>query len=406
MIKLIEAFVYLLGVFSTVYILKIENLPIFFWLCIILFVLIILSYKKISTFNNKNYMFYLLSICITTVIALVKNENSVYTYTACISFVVIFIVSFCGTQLNVLRDSVILKYVSGLKVSCIIHLIWCFAQYLFYEIWQIDINNIIFVNLLHSVDIASRYNNGGLVITGFCWHPSNLVPVIILSVILINKWYIWLAAFFVTFNTHSTTLIITILVCFFLMEIRHFGRITNMLSKGLIGKLIISVLLIIIILINNNLLEVFLDKFQLVFTRINGNANDMSTLAHISYYTKLPVVWGKMSILNILFGIGLGCSGVCITQINGQYNDLGAWVVESDPMNLIYSCGIIGTILFYCWIIKTMYNGYKIDYKYFVLILALIISGITYNIQYDWVILVELVFVICIKRNINIFNYK
>ena len=91
-------------------------------------------------------------------------------------------------------------------------------------------------------------------------------------------------------------------------------------------------------------------------------------------------------------------------MIKGQYDALKSWAVESDVIDILVSRGVFGFFIFYGWIIRIAARGIKTDYRYFVLAVALAAGGITYNIQFDWVILIELMLWLSLKRNVNFFQ--
>lgn len=61
-------------------------------------------------------------------------------------------------------------------------------------------------------------------------------------------------------------------------------------------------------------------------------------------------------------------------------------------------------VLYYTFLSKILIRGYKIDKKYTIVTLAIIIQGFGYNVQWDYIFLIELVFYICIKNKISFFN--
>ena len=77
--------------------------------------------------------------------------------------------------------------------------------------------------------------------------------------------------------------------------------------------------------------------------------------------------------------------------------NIGNWAIESDIMDKLYSLGIVGFVLYYTFLSKILIRGYKIDKKYTIVTLAIIIQGFGYNVQWDYIFLIELVFYICKK---------
>ena len=70
------------------------------------------------------------------------------------------------------------------------------------------------------------------------------------------------------------------------------------------------------------------------------------------------------------------------------------------------STGIVGFVLYYSWIIRIIVKGFKINWKYSACIIIILIQGITYEIQMDWVLIFEMFMTIAIKNKIDIFKIK
>ena len=73
-------------------------------------------------------------------------------------------------------------------------------------------------------------------------------------------------------------------------------------------------------------------------------------------------------------------------------------------MNQLYSNGIVGFVLLYGLLAFIAVRGFRIDRRYTVLILSLAVAGITYNIQFSWVLFLEFLLYFCVKKNINVFE--
>lgn len=131
----------------------------------------------------------------------------------------------------------------------------------------------------------------------------------------------------------------------------------------------------------------------------------ISILAAILLFTNaLNIMMDKVGYIIIrLFGYGYGCSGYIFSVLDNRIN-IGNWAVESDIMDKLYSLGIVGFVLYYTFLSKILIWGYKIDKKYTIVTLAIIIQGFGYNVQWDYIFLIELVFYICIKNKISFFN--
>ena len=244
----------------------------------------------------------------------------------------------------------------------------------------------------------------GTSITGLAWHPCNLIPTLLLSVLLFDKWYVWLVSFFIAVNAKSSTTIMALMLALFFMMPRYSGKFNKLIQNITIKKLIIfSVLMFVFIIVFIRMFPVIYDEVMRLLSRV-GSADDVSTKMHKRYYTSLFFIWENSSLYQILFGRGYHNSGSAFAELFHQYLRLDSWSVESDPMDLMYGVGLIGFLFYYLWLFQQVWMGLKKEYKYFVFFITIILCGIAYNCQFEWVIQLELIFAVCIKRKINIFS--
>ena len=383
---------WILGITSTMYILSYRGIPIFYYLAI-LGVFII---GKCSPKIDRGYLLYIFAIFFS----LVVNVNNGYVGTMVLSFLLSVIICFLYMSLLTQKLDILESIISGIKLSCIVQIIWCYLQYIMYYILGLDINKIIFEDLFHTVENASRYVNGSLVLTGFCWHPSNMVPVLVLAIVFFNKWYIWLACVVVALNMNSSTIVLALLVLGFIKLIRTMTS-CNFFCKLTVGKIIgiLSIFFLLVLVFSiSDLGNQILESIIRLIERIDGTHESLSTSAHRSYYSLLPQVFVNTPFLKTIFGYGPGCSGLAITHITGQYAYLGAWVVESDYMNVLYSYGIFGFIVYFGWLVQKIFYGGENGIIFVDFLIPLLAAGITYNVQYYWVIFAIIVFSLYQKK--------
>lgn len=306
------------------------------------------------------------------------------------------------------------SFFNGIRVSCYVQIAWCFFQIAFWYVLHVDINKAIFVDGLHLMESVSKYNNNGvLCISGISHHPSNLIVVIIFTLFLVKSAWKWPICAIIALASRNSTTLIAIIVCVFLYLV---PSITQFYKKRKISKrrLLVVVIAVVVIFafifsggdeIANRIGEV-LFRIQSAY---NGTAYDGSTIAHASYYTFLPKVWERFSTIEKLFGYSYGWTGGMFYYFFGsQYSLIFTrptinWGVESDPMNLVYSIGIIGAIVFYWWLLKIALKGKNLNNCYLLMILCLVAAGIFYCIQYSLVIVIEVALTVAIHRNIDIF---
>ncbi len=286
----------------------------------------------------------------------------------------------------------------AIRAMCMVQVTYCCIQFVAYR-FGIDLNQLIFVDLLHVMEKASTTK---LSPTGFAWHPAVLAPMLMLSYFLLNK-PIWrILTIFVAFVCNNATSLIGMMLClssslFDMVFIqKRFKRKTLLIIFGI-------VFVGVIVGIYTGFLNEAIQKLVTIYGRITGSVPDDSAVGHKRYYTALPFVIKNSSFTQILFGYGAGCSGFPIDVLYAQYTDLSNWSVECDFMNILYSWGITGFILYYGMLVSIMVKGWKIDKKYTYLVMIITLQGITYNVQFEWMQLIMMCFYFCTRRGINFF---
>ncbi len=399
--KITKWFVYMLGITSTMYIVSSLS-TILSILCIIM--IIIVNRGKIKITASMFLLFILSGIVSTVLVSLFDRSHAMYEWKALLHIMEIYL---CSMLFDRKRT---LLFFDGLRISCMCQVVWVIAQIFFYYSFRLDINQIIFSDILHAASQTSRYAAGLLIPSGLCWHPSNLVVVFVLTLLFYDKWVIRALVVILSFFTRNMTAIIAVFMTIVFLAIQWIFRKKHrrdLKRKNIIFMLVLILLVGIVILSNVSYIADAwkLMKFQVLHNLIRvTKLNDSSSRAHMQYYLSLIYIWGKSTVLQIFFGYGIKYSGLPFSRFLGQYRDVRAWAVESDVMNLIYGSGIIGTVSFYLWYIRGIVEGRKKDIKYAVFFSVVWISGFFYYIQYEWVLLVELLIMQCMRYGIKIFS--
>ena len=94
------------------------------------------------------------------------------------------------------------------------------------------------------------------------------------------------------------------------------------------------------------------------------------------------------------------------SQIYGRYSGLGNWAIECDIVNILVNRGIVGFALFYLFIFRMIVKGWKINKRYSIVAIAIFIQGFGYNVQWEYITLMEIVFYYCICNKIDFFADK
>lgn len=382
-----------------------------FQIFMVLFCLAMLvATKRICFVNDLNVNLIFAEIVVSSVLAYSYDTTAAYRFSAVYMMIILVPVYFTVAYMISLLDENkklfdLLRL--GIKIFCVIQIIWCTLQYLLQTFFEIDLNQVLFVDTLHMVTQGSWYSpQSKMCLTGLCWHPSIMAPILVLAFLMFNN--IWLRAYiiFLASVAESSTVLLGVVSCAGLMLLH---KAVSMRKEFVVKKhyiVIISVLAIaaLVIAAEWGMFDVVVTKIQVLFERMFKGAEDISTFAHKRYYTAYPDVVNISSLPQILFGYGEGCSGYPYGILFNQYTFLRNWAVESDIMNIIVGRGIFGGILFYTLVARIIILGRRINFKYVALMLAIAIEGVTYNIQFDFVLMIEIILLIATKDGYDIFE--
>lgn len=405
----IEDLIFTMGLTSSMVILCLKNIS-FLNLAIILLIIfyilnlicgVNLSVKEIDV----HYLLISFLVIISTLGAIYNNWGESWKRAALFNvlFYIIY-AALCCFQ-GMFSKKSINAFREGLKISICVQAMWGTIQYILWEGYRVDINTIFFTDILSMVNEASQFKFGELNISGLAWHPINMAPTLILGYCLFNKWYTKGILIISALFTNNSTVLIGVTVCLILDLYFNFYRKRIVLKRSTVIAFLSIVFIISLIVYKTDIVEKIFSSFTYLSGRITGNFDDGGSAdAHMRYYTSIPQVIEMSSAYQILFGYGEGTSGYTMGILFGQYTHLKSWVVESDFVNILINKGIIGFALFYYWLIKIAIKGKRIDNKYFICIFSMIICGITYNVQFDWVLIVEIIMSLSIRLNMNFFE--
>lgn len=297
----------------------------------------------------------------------------------------------------------------ALILSCTIQLFWCLAQFLLYRGLQLDLNQLLFRDLLHLVENPSQYKLDVYHPSGLCWHSAFMAPVTIIAFVFSKHYGVKLLAVVDAVICNNATAMIGICVCVAISILfalfKFLSRSDHAAPKRAVIAAIVVILIAIPVLSYSGVLSTVFQKAVRIYERATGIVYDGGSAdAHIRYYTAYPQIVEDQSTLRFLFGYGPGNSGFPISKLFGQYADLKSWAVETDVMHQVYSNGIVGFMLLYGLLVYIAVWGFRIDRRYTVLILSLVAAGVTYNIQFNWVLFLEFLLYFCVKKKINVFE--
>lgn len=410
-----NSILFYVAIFSTMPILRVSSNSFFKITVIILAAILVIKSiiikKSIDLkYIDKHYLFVYLIKIFTVIGAIYYSWGLSWKRGAIIQFFWFSVYTVLYILISNTGEKLIKTFRKGIIVSIYIQIAWSFIQIILNKLFSIDINTIVFTNILSMVSEASQSKYGQLNISGLAWHPINMAPVLIIAYCMFNKIYMKFIIIFLALTTNNSTVLIGLIVCVVLdifFALRRMNKKKKTIKYTTLFVIFISVVVIIFVLLKTDFINKLISSFTYLYGRITGKFYDGgSTAARIRYYTSLPEIFKLSSIYQILFGYGEGCSGYLMSVLFNQYTHLSSWAVECDVINILIGNGVLGFILFYWWLIKIVIKGLNIDKRYLICTVSLIICGITYNVQYDWVIIFEMFMVLSIKYNYNIFKIK
>jgi len=434
--SIFEKIIMLLGFFSTMPLITIGNYTVF-----IILLYISILYGAILFLNieirDKIILLLFCSSSITLIVtafSLLPTTWKAQSFKSYINFVAVLVLVCIILKIKD-RIKYATSYFKGVIFSVYAQVVWCCLQILLYKIFKIDLNNIIFDKFLHSTTSTSQYKNGDMVCTGLCWNAGNLAPIMIFGYIMCKNIYFKILIVIIAALSDSATTQIGIILCIgfeFIFWLKNnkkendakkiiqnaiewinqnirkekkIGKIKSDKKRKLIFSILTLLLSVLVIFVLSVFLKIFYQKFSSLIERfmsaIDNTAGNSSSV-HFVYYSKLYYILTKISWPQKIFGLGIGCSGYPFSQFYNQYVN-SIWVVESDIVDIILGRGILGFVAFYYWLIRQAQKGKAINKKYTIFFISIIISGIFYNVQFLWVILMELMMGIFIIEKRDMF---
>lgn len=394
---------------SSMVVLQISGISFFLYLEVIFCAYMITKRKKVVFLKYPLVNLIYIGLFISAISAVIHEMPDSYKKTAVVLSIyalpTYFTLSFLCNEIkwNISIISVIIK---GLKISALLNLFWVPLQYIAFHFFGIDINDILFTQIFHFVENASFIRSWQYFPSGFSWHSAVMAPLLVYAMVLFKNPYIRILIIVDAAICGNSTALVGVCCCMVIMAFFYFKNKKNY-KKYLTTKTLIictSLLLLLIVALFNGLLNIVFERFEYMYARLFSGSKDESTEAHLRYYTDYFKIVKDSSIFQILFGYGYGCSGYPISAMYGLYESKSNWAIESDFVNIIVSQGIMGFIAMYTLILHNIIKGYKISYKYIAVMVPVMIQGLGYNVQWEYVLFMEILMYIAIKHNINIFD--
>ena len=397
-----EKLFFLLGVLSTMQVLSVCGITLFTLILYITFIYILLSSRRFII-ADKMVVIYLLFIGVSVSSSIIfSSVSSGYASRVIKTFIniSIMLLVYLLSSNNSMRCK---KFLQGFVLSCKVQLYYCLIQIVCINFLNIDINNLIFTRMFNMTTYQTQQKNGRIVCTGLHWHSANLIPILLYLYLFSKSWLTKALCILVAFVSQNTTAIITLGFCIIIDISVKLIKYLKQRNKRIDSKKVLITLIGVVIMcvMAERIMPYVIEKISGLIYRFTALSGDLkggegdvgiSSLTHLNYYRNMFKIMYESSPINIILGYGLDSSGYIYSIVFKQYENV-VWVIESDIVNIAINIGIVGFIIYYWLVVRIMILAIKkrMSYKYVVLVLAVIMGGITYNIQFTWVLLLELV---------------
>lgn len=397
---------FLIGLSATISVVRFAGFSAYIWLMLLATLLLVFTGKLTLHFNLFSLL--LLSASVTCFLT-IQLLSPAYQDNSIKALFALVLTSVVG--MSVFPDwSYRNAFYRGLLLSVKIQTLWIFLQTACWAFLKLDLNDLIFSQILGMVETASQYKATGLVSTGLCWNAGGIAAAFYFFMIFEKKTAWKILVILASIMTQSSTIMIGVslillagLLNYVFDEKRSyiFSR-TSLLLVALI--FVVGCFAFILIPGIKSSVEpvvsVLFDRIAVVLGL--ADSADSSFIAHASYYTNLPQLVSNMDLQSLLFGYGNDCSGLPYTALTRQYWTLDSWMLESDYINLFLSQGVFGITVWIIWLCSSIARAMKNrNNRIALFFMVMMVGGIFYNLQsvlYYWVTLLELSLLFDIKQ--------
>ncbi|MBR4864473.1 MAG: glycosyltransferase [Oscillospiraceae bacterium] len=399
----------LMMILSSMVVLQFSGRTAFLFVQVIFCGIMLVNRKSLSFFTDPAVNLIFVELILCAVSACIGDMRYSYKKAAVVMTVYALILYFAAAYLQSMmkKDPKTLPaFIKGIRIMCLVQLAWIPLQFVLYKGFHIDINKKIFVETLHLLENASFIRSWVYYPSGLTWHSAVLAPTLVLAFVLFKNPYIRALILVDALICGNSTTLIGVVLCAalcFLIWIPSDTRGLRFKHTTLVSLVLIAVVGGVVLL-KSNILESLINSITYLYQRLFGNTGDASTEAHIGYYLDYFKIIKTSSPIQILFGYGEGCSGYPITVMYNRYTELGNWSIESDIVNLLVSRGILGFVLYYYFLFYIAFAGFRRDPRYFAVMFPVLVQGLGYNVQWDYVFFIELVMYMTLKLDMNFFE--
>ena len=288
----------------------------------------------------------------------------------------------------------------GLIYAARIQSIWGLLQFVLLYSFHININQILFVDIVHSTNsrdwIMGFYigNSWNMRITGLNFENSMFALVVSVGMTLeknlLWKFFLMLMAVL----SLSRTGWIMIAGYSLLLFGRWFRKKKITISfKRTFGILVVLVLALFAYFKNN---AVQRQVSNILLRLTDTNALSISASRHILYYPYGIALWvTDASILQKFLGYGMRCSGIAFSQnshiatVVGIHEEFtSAWAVECDVIGLLLGGGLLVFLFYYITVLQIIRNK---DNLFRDAVFVILVGGFTYHYHsISYVVFIEI----------------
>jgi uncharacterized membrane protein (DUF441 family)/uncharacterized membrane protein len=386
-----------LGVVSNVSAFEIFGNTIFIYVLYGAALLLLVSVKKVWICRTP-YNKYLWVAIVSTILCLASSELAVGWKEKSIRALLNTLIALLIYYIMANTEEGAECYLKGIKGCCILQIVWGWGQVLLDKVLGIDLN--------FMLGFAYQHKEGEIVYNALVSHAGLLVPTMIIGFLVEKNLLSKLFFIGFAFLTRNTTVMIAMSCCVFLYVVmvsipQYLCHLTRHKAKRVF--LLMTIGMLCWIAAPESIKSRFMYSFTRVISLIDGKMTSGSDATHLRYLTSFPQIIAESSAINILFGFGLGTSGFQMIKRFNQYSN-SIWTIECDWLDIFYSVGAIGFAIIYGALIYITIAGYRINKKYTVYALSMMIAGAFYNFHLYWVLLFEIVLFDSVKNKKDIWK--
>lgn len=391
--KVLTIVAFLIGLLATTPLIRVGGFSLYLWLVGAMTVLLVCRWRL------EPEDICLLFVLLCTVLLTYGSLSQAYRSEDRNGFIELLLAILLGRALVIHKDGKPADaVVNGVVFASKVQVVWIFLQVACWSCVSLDINDEIFHKLLNMKTVASQFKASGFVATGLCWNAGGIAACLIVGYMLEKRMAWKIAILAAGILTQSSTVWIGLFICIVYGLYRRILKSDKSVNWYKIGAgAVIGALVCVLVFIFVEPVRLYtINLVNFMVGRISGIVHpssklDSSSTAHLAYYMNIPALLSKMSLLQLLFGYGINCSGLPYTDLTQQYFWIKSWFVESDPVNTLLGTGIVGSILLVYWLYRQVCRSVKVHNHTAAIIVVLLICGFFYNllsVAYYWLILV------------------